>query len=111
MRVLRHRTDLKSGKCSRQTVYAITDLTSQQASPQRLGQLARSQWIIENRLHLIRDTTFGEDASKIRTGRAPRTWQPCATWRSTRSGNTDTATSPPACATSPTTPSTDHWTC
>ncbi|WP_256176746.1 ISAs1 family transposase [Kitasatospora aureofaciens] len=41
VRILRHRTDLKTGTVSRQTVYAITDLTSQQASPQRLGQLAR----------------------------------------------------------------------
>ncbi|MFJ7593540.1 ISAs1 family transposase [Streptomyces sp. NPDC097617] len=71
VRILRHRTDLKTGRCSRQTIYAITDLNSQQASPQRLGQLARSQWIIENRLHFVRDTTFGEDASKIRTGHGP----------------------------------------
>ncbi|MEV6995618.1 transposase [Streptomyces sp. NPDC093228] len=71
MRILRHRTDLKTGRCSRQTIYAITDLTSQQASPQRLGRLARSQWTIENRLHFVRDTTFGEDASKIRTGHGP----------------------------------------
>ncbi|MBT2459155.1 transposase [Streptomyces sp. ISL-86] len=52
-------------------MYAITDLTSRQASPQRLGQLVRSQWTIENRLHFVRDTTFGEDASKIRTGHGP----------------------------------------
>lgn len=71
VRIPRHRTNLKTGTCSRQTVYAITDLTSHQASPQRLGQLARSQWTIENRLHFVRDTTFGEDASKIRTGRGP----------------------------------------
>lgn len=71
VRILRHRTDLKTGTVSRQTVYAITDLTSHQASPQRLGQLARSQWTIENRLHFVRDTTFAEDASKIRTGHGP----------------------------------------
>ncbi|MBV6699499.1 hypothetical protein [Kitasatospora aureofaciens] len=41
VRILRHRTDLRTGTVSRQTVYAITDLTSQQASPQRLGQIAR----------------------------------------------------------------------
>ncbi|MFD7836111.1 ISAs1 family transposase [Streptomyces sp. NPDC059761] len=70
-RILRHRTDLTTGKCSRQTIYAITDLTSHQASPERLGQLARSQWTIENRPHFIRDTTFAEDASKIRTGHGP----------------------------------------
>ncbi|MFB7668606.1 transposase [Kitasatospora sp. NPDC056138] len=71
MRILRHRTDLTTGRCSRQTVYAITDLTSQEASPERLGRLARSQWTIENRLHFVRDTTFAEDASKIRTGHGP----------------------------------------
>ncbi|WP_308346385.1 ISAs1 family transposase [Streptomyces sp. ISL-66] len=71
VRVLRHRTDLKSGRYSRQNIYAITDLTSRQAAPQRLGQLVGSQWTIENRLYFIRDTTFGEDASKIRTGHGP----------------------------------------
>ncbi|WP_404868093.1 ISAs1 family transposase [Kitasatospora griseola] len=71
VRILRHRTALKTGTVSRRTVYAITDLTSQQASPQRLGQLARSQWTIENRLHFVRDTTFAEDTSKIRTGHGP----------------------------------------
>jgi predicted transposase YbfD/YdcC len=70
-RILRYRTDLKTGTVSRQTIYAITDLTSQQASPQRLGKLARSQWTIENRLHFVRDTAFAEDASKIRTGHGP----------------------------------------
>ncbi|MEU5894607.1 ISAs1 family transposase [Streptomyces sp. NPDC047461] len=70
-KILRHRTDLRSGKVTRQTVYALTDLTARQASPQRLGQLARSQWVIENRLHFVRDTTFTEDASKIRTGHGP----------------------------------------
>lgn len=43
-----------------------------EAPPQRLGQLARSQWMIENRLHFVRDTTFAEDASKIRTGYGPQ---------------------------------------
>jgi predicted transposase YbfD/YdcC len=71
VRILRHRTDLKTGTVSRQTIYAITDLTSQEASPQRLGRLARSQWTIENRLHFVRDTTFAEDSSKIRTGHGP----------------------------------------
>ncbi|MGH8919353.1 MAG: ISAs1 family transposase [Actinomycetes bacterium] len=70
-RILRHRTDLKSGKVTRQTVYALTDLTAREASPLRIGRLARSQWVIENRLHFVRDTTFAEDASKIHTGHGP----------------------------------------
>nr|WP_157596811.1 hypothetical protein [Streptacidiphilus rugosus] len=32
-----------------------------------MSELARSPWTIENRLHFVRDTAFGEDASKIRT--------------------------------------------
>jgi predicted transposase YbfD/YdcC len=70
-RVVRHRTDLKTGKRCRETVYVITDLTSQEASPQRLAKIVRSQWVIENRLHFVRDTAFAEDASKIRTGHGP----------------------------------------
>ncbi|MFF7184351.1 hypothetical protein ACFZAR_03795 [Streptomyces sp. NPDC008222] len=33
--------------------------------------IARSQWTIENRHHFVRDTTFAEDASKVRTGHGP----------------------------------------
>ncbi|MCF4136466.1 ISAs1 family transposase [Streptomyces sp. Tue 6430] len=70
-KILRHRTDVRTGKVTRQTVYVITDLTARQASPQKVAHLARSQWTIENRLHFVRDTTFAEDASKIRTGHGP----------------------------------------
>ena len=70
VKIHRYRTGIKSGKTTRQTVYAITDMTSRQASPQRLGQLARGHWGIES-VHHVRDTTFAEDASKIRTGHGP----------------------------------------
>jgi predicted transposase YbfD/YdcC len=70
-RVARHRTDTKTGKQSRETVYVITDLTSRQASPERIATILRSHWVIENRLHFVRDTAFREDASKIRTGHSP----------------------------------------
>jgi predicted transposase YbfD/YdcC len=69
-KIHRHRTDLKTGKITRETVYTITDLPARAASPQFIGQLARSQWGIEA-VHHVRDTTFGEDASKIRTGHGP----------------------------------------
>ncbi|MEH0638690.1 hypothetical protein QBA35_36420 [Streptomyces bottropensis] len=71
VKILSHRTDIRTCRVTRQTVYALTDLTARQA-PQRLGQLARSQWVIENRLHFLRDTTFAEEASKIRTGYGPQ---------------------------------------
>ncbi|TQK52408.1 IS4 family transposase [Streptomyces sp. SLBN-118] len=70
-RIVRHRTDRKTGRRSRETVCVLTDLTSRQASPQRIAQLIRAQWVIENRLHFVRDVTFAEDASKIRTGHGP----------------------------------------
>ncbi|MCX4784243.1 hypothetical protein OG435_47505 [Streptomyces sp. NBC_01264] len=45
-------------------------MTSSQASPQLIGRIARAQWGIEA-VHHVRDTTFAEDASKIRTGHGP----------------------------------------
>ena len=53
------------------TVYAITSLPFEQARPARLADLLRGHWAIENGLHYVRDTTFAEDASQVRTGAAP----------------------------------------
>jgi predicted transposase YbfD/YdcC len=53
------------------TAYAITNLTAAQAHPARLADWIRGHWGIEA-LHHIRDTTFAEDASQIRSGTAPR---------------------------------------
>jgi predicted transposase YbfD/YdcC len=52
-------------------VYAVTSLTAAQARPARLADWIRGHWGIEA-LHHIRDTTFAEDASQVRTGTAPR---------------------------------------
>jgi predicted transposase YbfD/YdcC len=52
------------------TVYAVTSLTHAQASPARLADLIRGHWAIEA-LHYVRDTTFAEDASQVRTGSGP----------------------------------------
>ena len=41
-----------------------------QASPARLADLLRGHWAIEA-LHHVRDVTFAEDASQVRTGAAP----------------------------------------
>jgi predicted transposase YbfD/YdcC len=54
------------------TVYAITSLAFAQASPARLADLLRGHWAIENGLHWVRDVTFTEDASQLRTGTAPQ---------------------------------------
>lgn len=68
--IFRHRTDLKTGKVTRQTVHAITDMTAPEAPPQLIGRITRSQRGIEA-VHHVRDTTFAEDASNIRTGHGP----------------------------------------
>jgi hypothetical protein len=53
------------------TIYAITSLTFAQARPARLADYLRGHWAIENGLHYLRDTTFAEDGSQVRTGAAP----------------------------------------
>jgi predicted transposase YbfD/YdcC len=73
----RRRMDRKTGKVSIKTVYAVTSLTAEQATPAELARLIRSHPKIEA-LHHVRDVTFAEDASPLRTGSAPRTM---ATWR------------------------------
>jgi predicted transposase YbfD/YdcC len=70
-KIVRHRTSARTGKRTRETVYVITDLTSRQASPEQIAKIVRSQWVIENRLHFVRDTAFREDASKVRTRHGP----------------------------------------
>ncbi|MFI1184492.1 hypothetical protein ACH4UT_33835 [Streptomyces sp. NPDC020799] len=58
VKILRHRTEVKTGTVTRQTVHAITDMAARAASPQLIGRLARPQWGIEA-VHHVRDTTFG----------------------------------------------------
>ncbi|MEV0743455.1 ISAs1 family transposase [Streptomyces sp. NPDC050549] len=77
IQIKRRRTDRKTGKTTITTVYAVTSLTAAQATAPRLAQLIRDHWKIES-LHHVRDTTFAEDASQLRTGNAPRVM---ATWR------------------------------
>ncbi len=51
--------------------FALTSLPPEQASPQRLLELNRGHWSIENRSHYVRDVTFDEDRSRIRVGHGP----------------------------------------
>lgn len=71
-RVERTRQQVTSGKSHTEVVYLITSLSPEQASPERLLALNRGHWEIENRLHWVRDVTFGEDLSQIRKGAGPR---------------------------------------
>ncbi len=71
-RVERTSQQVTSGKVHTEVVYLITSLSPEQASPERLLALNRGHWEIENRLHWVRDVTFGEDLSQIRKGAGPR---------------------------------------
>ncbi|MFF3511661.1 transposase [Streptomyces sp. NPDC002573] len=76
VQIKRRHTDRKTGKTTLKTVYAVTSLTAEQATAAQLAELIRDHWKIEA-LHHVRDTTFAEDASQLRTGNAPRAM---ATW-------------------------------
>ncbi|WP_433788678.1 ISAs1 family transposase [Actinoplanes sp. CA-252034] len=54
-----------------ETVYAITDLLLHQAKPAQLADWIRGHWTIENKIHWVRDVTYDEDRSQIRTGTGP----------------------------------------
>jgi len=71
LRIRRRRLNLATGRWSTVTLYAITNLTAAQASPADLADALRGHWSIEV-LHHIRDTSYAEDTSRMRTGNAPR---------------------------------------
>ena len=61
----------KSGKISGETVYGITSRTAADAGPERLLNINRGHWAIENSCHYIIDWNYDEDRSRIRTGYGP----------------------------------------
>ncbi|MEU1371575.1 ISAs1 family transposase [Streptomyces sp. NPDC005803] len=70
VQIVRRRVNHTTGKISLKTVYAVTSLVAEQAPPARLAQLIRGHWTVEA-LHHVRDVTFAEDASQLRTGGTP----------------------------------------
>jgi predicted transposase YbfD/YdcC len=64
------RTVTKNGKKTVEVVYLIT--SDRHADPATLAAWIRGHWHIENKLHWVRDVTYQEDKSLVRTGNAPR---------------------------------------
>lgn len=70
IQVHRRRRPIGSRTWSSETVYAVTSMNWRQARAGVVADAIRGHWRIEV-LHWIRDVTFGEDLSQIRTGNGP----------------------------------------
>lgn len=69
--LLIERTVTQKGKTTYQAMLYVTSLSAEQASPADLLAHIRGHWTVEA-THWVRDVTYGEDASRVRTGNAPR---------------------------------------
>jgi hypothetical protein len=70
--IQRDTNEIVTGKFRTETVYGVTSLKPDDATPQRLLGLSRGHWSIENRLHWVRDVTFDEDRSRVRKYAGPQ---------------------------------------
>ena len=71
LEITRFVKDKKTGLERIETGYAVTSLSEEKATPQQLLKIWREHWHIENKLYYVRDVTFGEDLSPVRTGNIP----------------------------------------
>lgn len=71
LRIRRRRRLYGAKKWSSETVYAITDLTAEEANAAEIASWARGHWTVENTVHWVRDVVFREDKSQVRTHNAP----------------------------------------
>jgi len=67
----RHAIEKKSGLRTCEIAYGITSRTAEQADPERVLNVNRGHWTIENSCHYILDWNYDEDRSRIRTGHGP----------------------------------------
>jgi len=71
LRVRRDVGGLDGQRATKEIAHCITSLTPAQASTEKLAGYIRGHWQIENRLHWVRDVTYDEDRSQVRTGAGP----------------------------------------
>jgi predicted transposase YbfD/YdcC len=67
----RQSIEKKNGESTCEIAYGITSRTSEQADAQRVLNVNRAHWSIENSCHYIIDWNYDEDRSRIRTGYGP----------------------------------------
>ena len=61
-------TNKKTGKVSEETLYGITSRSEEEAGAEKILQIVRDHWSIENSCHYILDWNYDEDRCRIRTG-------------------------------------------
>ena len=61
---------LRTCSVTHATRYALTSVSAADAAAAVLAQWWRAHWVIENRVHYVRDVTLGEDAHHLSTGSA-----------------------------------------
>ncbi len=69
---VRTRTTCRTGEVTRETVYGLTSLSPDRADAACVLDRLRTHWMIENGSHYVRDVTFAEDHSQVRTGSIPQ---------------------------------------
>ena len=62
------RITLKTGKRTHEVTYGLVSLPPAEAGAGLIEALWRGHWTIENRLHYVRDVSFGEDAGHAAQG-------------------------------------------
>lgn len=72
-RIDRRVVRLKTGEVRHESVLGVTSVSVDQAPPSEILALLRTHWTIENRSHYVRDVTFDEDRSQVRSGAIPQT--------------------------------------
>jgi hypothetical protein len=72
-RIQRVTTILRTGRVRQEQAAIVTSLPPEEASPAQVLARVRGHWVIENRSHWVRDVTFDEDRSQVRTEQGPHT--------------------------------------
>ncbi len=68
----RHVAGLHGNPVSDIAELGITSMAPGRGTPAAIAIHVRGHWGIENKLHYVRDVSYGEDASRVRTKNAPQ---------------------------------------